>query len=185
MGKKIAVVIPELPESIQTILCGYSKQRNITASLKQRSTIILLAAEGYQNQEISRQVGLHYNNVAIWRKRFAEALPRLKEIENEHPEELEEEICKILSDEAGRGRKKKFTQEQITKIIDLACKSPMDFGYEVSHWSLPMLVKEVKKQGIAEQISVGAVYSFLKSGKVETAQSPVLAQFAGKTRGSG
>ena len=34
------------------------------------------------------------------------------------------------------------------RIIDLACGSPDDFGYEVSQWNLPMLVAEIKKQGI-------------------------------------
>lgn len=48
------------------------------------------------------------------------------------------------------------------KIIDLACKSPSDFGYEVSQWSLNLLVAEIKKQGIADQISEKSVSRFLK-----------------------
>lgn len=48
------------------------------------------------------------------------------------------------------------------KIIDLACKAPADFGYEVSQWSLNLLVTEIKKQGIAEQISAKSVSRFLK-----------------------
>lgn len=50
-----------------------------------------------------------------------------------------------------------FTQEQIIKIIDPACKNPCDFGYEVSKWSLALLTTEIKKQGIAGQISEKSV----------------------------
>ena len=42
------------------------------------------------------------------------------------------------------------------------CSNPNDFGYEVSQWSLPLLVAEIKKQGIAEQISEKSVSRFLK-----------------------
>ena len=48
------------------------------------------------------------------------------------------------------------------RIIDLACGNPNDFGYEVSQWSLPLLVAEIKKQGIAAQISEKSVSRFLK-----------------------
>ena len=55
-----------------------------------------------------------------------------------------------------------FPPDQIMRIIGLACSSPNDFGYEVSQWSLPLLVAEIKKQGIAEQISEKSVSRFLK-----------------------
>ena len=48
------------------------------------------------------------------------------------------------------------------RIIDLACSNPNDFGYEVSQWSLPLLVAEIKMQGIAAQISEKSVSRFLK-----------------------
>ena len=55
-----------------------------------------------------------------------------------------------------------FTPEQIIRIIDPACKNPCDFGYEASHWSLSLLVTEIKKQGIADRISEKSVSRFLK-----------------------
>ena len=45
---------------------------------------------------------------------------------------------------------------------DSHCSSSNDFGYEVSQWSLPLLVAEIKKQGIAAQISEKSVSRFLK-----------------------
>lgn len=60
-----------------------------------------------------------------------------------------------------------FTQEQIIKIIDLACKAPSDFGYEVRQWSLNLLVKETQKQRIAKDISAKSVSPFLKEAKLK------------------
>ena len=66
------------------------------------------------------------------------------------PEKLEDEIRAVLSDKKRPGAPSVFTPDQIMRIIDLACGNPNDFGYEVSQWSLPLLVAEIKKQGIAE-----------------------------------
>lgn len=107
-------------------------------------------------------MGLHYNHVATWRNRFLAALPSLREVESCTPEKLEKEIRLLLSDRKRSGAPSAFTQEHIMKIIDIACTDPYDLGYEVSHWSLPLLTKEIKKQGIAEQISVKSVSRFLK-----------------------
>lgn len=121
-----------------------------------------MAAQGITNQKIGQDIDLHYNNVATWRNRFLRAIPTLSDIEANKPEELEEAIRGILTDEQRPGAPAVFTPEQIVKIIDLACKVPTDFGYEVSHWSLSLLVAEIKKQGIADQISEKSVSRFLK-----------------------
>ena len=78
-------------------------------------------------------------------KRFLQAIPFLMEIEGSSPKKLEEEIRFLLSDKKRSGAPCVFTTEQILAIIDLACKSPCDFGYEVSQWSLPLLVTENEK----------------------------------------
>ena len=52
---------------------------------------------------ISKEVKLHYNNVATWRTRFLQALPTLQEIEAVSPEKLEEEIRILLSDKKRPG----------------------------------------------------------------------------------
>ena len=58
------------------------------------------------------------------------------------PEKLEDEIRAVLSDKKRPGAPSVFTPDQIMRIIDLACSNPNDFGYEVSQWSLPLLVAE-------------------------------------------
>ena len=78
------------------------------------------------------------------------------------PEKLEDEIRAVLADKKRPGAPSIFTPDQIMRFIDLACSNPNDFGYEVSQWNLPLLVAEIKKQGIAEQISEKSVSRFLK-----------------------
>lgn len=48
------------------------------------------------------------------------------------------------------------------KIIAPVCKAPSVFGYEVSQWSLNLLVKEIRRQGITENISAKSVSRFLR-----------------------
>lgn len=79
------------------------------------------------------------------------------------PEKLQAEIKILLTDDRRFGRFPVFTQGQILKIIDLACKHPSDFGHETSQWSLNLLVSEIKKQGITEQISAKFVSRFFKN----------------------
>ncbi len=162
MRKKTIDVIPVLSDAMKEILSSFSKSRSLPASLVKRAKIIILASQGNSNQAISAKVGLHYNHVGVWRSRFLQALPSLREIGTGTPDKLEEEIRLVLSDRKSPGAPSTFTQEQIMKIIDLACQNPCDFGYEVSHWSLPLLVAEIKKQGIADQISEKSVSRFLK-----------------------
>jgi len=162
MQKKKIDRIPILSDNMQKILYSYSKSRSLPASLVKRSNIILFSAKGMTDREISFNLDIHYNNVATWRTRFLEKLSFLQDIETSNPEKLEEEIRTLLSDKKRSGAPPTFTSEQITKIIDLACKDPSDFGYEVSQWSLPLLVKQIKIEGIAKQISAKSVSRFLK-----------------------
>ena len=106
------------------------------------------------------QIGLQYNNVATWRSRFFAALPALRKIETDAQEKLENKIRAVLSDKKRPGAPSVFTPDQIMRIIDLTCNNPNDYGYEASQWGLPLLVAEIKKQGIAAQISEKSVSCF-------------------------
>ena len=43
----------------------------VEARVAKRARIVLLAAEGLSNREIGELVDLHYNQVGVWRKRYA------------------------------------------------------------------------------------------------------------------
>lgn len=160
MRKKTAETIPVLTEQMKNILTSFSKSRSIPVNLSTRSSIVLLASKGVLNRDIAEKLGMHFNSVAVWRNRFLNAMPMLAEVEYTSPEKLRDEIKILRSDQRRPGCPPDFIQAQILKIIDLACKDPSEFGYEVSHWSLNLLVSEIIKQGIAEQISAKSVSRF-------------------------
>ena len=168
MRKKTIDTIPVLTDEIKNILNTFSRSRTMPASLTNRASIVLMASEGLTNQEISARLNMHYNSVGGWRSRFHEALPHLREVQESAPDKLSDEVRKIFSDRPRPGCPCVFTQEQIMKIIDLACKAPSDFGYEVSQWSLNLLVKEIRRQGIAQDISAKSVSRFLKGSQIKT-----------------
>jgi transposase len=159
---------PILSEAVTKILTQMSRSRSLASSLTIRATIILLSAEGESNQAISKRLNMHHNSIAKWRTRFIASTSVLERLEASDPSNLPAEINRLLSDNPRPGCPAVYTQEQILKIVDLACKLPSDFGYEVSQWSLNLLVQEIIKQGIAEQISAKSVSRFLKGSSVKT-----------------
>ncbi len=162
MRQKTAAAISALSVSMEGVLKSIANSRVLPSGMVTRAKIILLASQGRTNQEISETVGLHYNHVGKWRKRFSQAQSALSEVEAKTPDKLEEEIKQVLSDKQRSGHPTVFTAEQVMNIVNLACCKPEDYGYEVSQWSLSLLVKEIEKQGIADRISEKTVSRFLK-----------------------
>jgi putative transposase len=139
--------------------------------------MILLAFEGLSNEEIAKQVGCERHAVGPWRHRWADAFDRLILVECcEKPSALLDAIQKLLSDLPRRGSPGKFTAEQVTQILAVACEEPEKSGRPVTHWTPRELADEVIKRQIVESISARQVGRFLKSGRPEAASEPLLAQ---------
>lgn len=51
----------------RTTLESWVRAGTIEARMAQRARIVLLAAEGMSNADIAEVVGLHYNQVGLWR----------------------------------------------------------------------------------------------------------------------
>ena len=51
---------------------SWVRSRTIDHRYAQRARIVLLAADGVSNREIGETVGMHYNQVAVWRRRFVD-----------------------------------------------------------------------------------------------------------------
>jgi len=176
---------PVLSRKINEILTSMSRSRSVASGLSNRARLVLLASDGMSDRDIAIKIGLHYNNVGIWRNRFLEILPLLSLLESEAPEALEEEINQALSDRYRSGAPSVYTQEQIVKIIDLACTLPSDHGIEASQWSLSELAREAVRQKIVPTMSAKSVWRFLKSDRDKASSHPVLAQLAGQKRRQG
>lgn len=166
-----------IPEDIRPILSKFAKSRTLPAHQVQRAKIILLAADGLNNMQISTQVGLGQDSVSKWRTRFLKSLPVLQEVaEKDHPH-LEEAVSTFLDDSPRPGQPPHYTDEQIIKILEVACRNPEELGYEASHWSLNLLVDAVVKEGIVDSISAKTVSRFLKYGGNPPTSHPLLASF--------
>lgn len=164
-----------ISEAIHTILSKFARSRTLPARQVQRAKIILLAADGLNNMQISGQVGLGQDSVSRWRSRFIKNLPILQEVAEKDPSSLEEAVSSVLDDSPRPGQPSHYTDEQIIKILELACRNPEELGYEASHWSLNLLVDATIKEGIVDTISAKTVSRFLKYGENSSMARPLLA----------
>jgi putative transposase len=166
-----------ITERQQAILRTLVRSGTCPQALAQRARMILLAFEGLDNQDIAVQVGSERHAVGLWRRRWADAFPRLVLVECcETPSALPAAIEGLLSDLPRSGSPGKFTAEQVAQILAVACEVPEASGRPVTHWTPSELADEVIKRGIVASISARQVGRFLKSGRVEAAPEPVLAQ---------
>ena len=174
-----------IAEEIRPVLSKYAQSRTFPARQVQRAKIILLAADGHNNMQISKQVGLGQDSVSRWRTRFIKTLPVLQEVAEKDSSQLEDMVAGFLDDNPRPGQPSHYTDEQIIKILKVACRNPEELGYEVSHWSENLLAAAVVKEGIVESISAKTIGRFLKYGRNTPTSRPLLAAFLRENRFSG
>lgn len=154
--------------------------RRATSSqrLVRRAQIILAAADGLNNEQIARELGLKRNTVRTWRDRWLAAGPRLAVAEAEGVEDSGLTRCILLEfeDDPRAGAPATFSAEQICQIIAVACEPPATSGRPVTHWTPAELADEAIKRGIVPNISTRTVGRFLGSGRSQAAPLGVLAE---------
>lgn len=154
-------------EQERSILERWQKNKAGTpAQLVERSTIILLSADGVSNAEQSRTLGVDVQRIRRWRNRWAENEGRLAQAawEGVSDRDLRRLLRDLLSDEQRPGVPPTFSAEQLTQIIAVACEPPEQSGRPVTHWTPAELADEVIKRGIVETISPRHVDRLLKGG---------------------
>src|SRR3954464_8067996 len=163
---------PPIPERQQEILHAFSRSVTAASRLRQRATIIILAFEGLRNEEIAPRVGLTRRQVGRWRRRWADAWNRLVALECcESRADLRRAIEAILGDEPRPGAPGKFTPEQVTLILAVACEPPEKSGRPITHWTVQELTDEVIQRGIVESISPAQVYRYLREAALRPHKS--------------
>ncbi|MCB9492250.1 MAG: IS630 family transposase [Dehalococcoidia bacterium] len=113
----------ELTQEERAELTRWSRGRSTQARCVERARIVLLAADGKNNQEIGRQLGIDLNKVSRWRRRFAES--RLAGIEKDLPRGGRKPTRRAAVDTA-----------IITKVTQTKPKN-------ATHWSTRTLAKEL------------------------------------------
>ena len=173
-GRAAKVIITERQQSV---LQTMTRSSTCPQALAQRAWMILLAFEGWTNEDIADHIGCERHAVGIWRRRWAAVFQRLVLIECcEKESALPRAIDELLSDLPRSGCPGKFTAEQVTQILAVACEPPEDSGRPVTHWTPRELTDEVMHRGIVESISARQVGRFLKYGRTATASQPLLAE---------
>jgi transposase len=168
-GSAAKVRITERQQSIlKQIVAGSTSP----VRLVQRANIILLAFDGQSNADIAPVVQLHPNAVGCWRRRWAAAWPKLIRIEcletqAAHRRAIEE----VLGDAPRSGSPGKFTPEQITLILALACEPPERSGRPITQWTAHELADEAQKRGIVVSISASQVRRYLREAELQPHKS--------------
>jgi transposase len=161
-----------ITERQQEILQTFSRAVTAPSRLRQRATIIILAFEGLLNEDIARRVGLTHRQVGRWRRRWANAWSRLVDIECcESRADLRRAIEAVLRDEPRPGAPGKFSPEQVTQILAVACEPPAKSDRPITHWTVQELTDEVIRRGIVESISPAQVYRYLREAALQPHKS--------------
>ena len=65
----------------------------------------------------------------------------------------------------------KFTPEQVTQIVAVACEPPAKSDRPITHWTVQELTDEVIQRGIVESISPAQVYRYLREAALQPHKS--------------
>ena len=77
----------------------------------------------------------------------------------------------LLTDDARPGAPGKFTPEQVTRILAVACEPPEKSGRPITHWTAFELADEVVKRGIVASISTSQVGRYLREAAMQPHKS--------------
>jgi len=114
-----------------------------------RARIVLLAADGARNVDISEQVGVCVDAVSKWRKRFClRGLAGLKDLPRS-------------------GRPRTFGSEVVAGVKGLACEPPEQRGVPLSRWSSHELAAQAVSEGLVDAISSSTVRRWLHADAIK------------------
>ena len=168
-GSAAKIVITERQQAVLRQIAAASTS---SVRLVQRAEIVLRAFEGEENQVIAHAIDLDQTAVGVWRRRWARSWRKLILIEcGESQAAFRRAIEAVLSDAPRSGNPGKFTPEQITQILALACEPPEKSGRPITHWTAPELADETTKRGIVESISVSQVKRYLREAELQPHKS--------------
>jgi putative transposase len=124
-----------------------------------RASIILLADQGRNHQEIACELQISRDMARLWRERWLEL--RTKDVA----------VVQRLQDAERAGAPATFSLEQILQLFAMACEKPEQYGRPISEWTARELASEMVKQGIVESISPRHVGRLLEEASLKPHQS--------------
>jgi transposase len=133
----------------RTVLEERASSRTAAHAEVVRARIVLLAAEGAQNVEIAKRVGVCVDVASRWRKRFCE------------------QGLLGLKDRPRSGRPRVFGSEVMAGIKALACEPPEAREVPLSRWSSHELASQAVTEGLVESISSSTVRRWLHADAIK------------------
>jgi putative transposase len=131
-----------LSDTERTDLEALVRRHGTPQQLALRGRIILAAAEGKNNSQIARELGICVDTVRMWRTRWIG-------LQAASLEDLP--VKDRLSDVPRPGRHAHITAEQTCQMVAMACEQPKE--RPISHWTGREIADEVMRRGIVPQIS--------------------------------
>lgn len=145
-----------LTDATRAALEQFIRRHTTPQQLALRARIVLAAADGRNNAQIARELNLSLDMARLWRQRWrtldAVSLNELPLIER-------------LSDAPRSGKPVRITDEQVCRILELACQAPERSGRPISQWSEREIADEVRTRKIVDQISDRHAARLLKRGR--------------------
>jgi transposase len=123
--------------------------RSVAHAVVVRARIVLLAAEGLQNVDISARVGVCVDVVSRWRKRFCH------------------ERLDGLADRPRSGRPRRFGSEVVAGVKAMACEPPEQRQVPLSRWSSAELADQAVAEGLVSAISSSTVRRWLHADAIK------------------
>lgn len=126
-----------LSDKQQTLLQQIVRRSTNPHRLVRRAQLVLAAAAGVGNTQISQQLELDRGQVRLWRQRWLAIAPQLAtaEAKGVSEPELLALITEALSDEPRPGTAKFFSLDAVVQIIAIACETPQASERPVTQWT--------------------------------------------------
>src|SRR5450631_1251003 len=117
----------QLRRGERAILESWTRAGTVEARVARRALIVLMAAEGRPNREIGEVVGLHYNQVGMWRQRYDDyGLFGLDDLERS-------------------GRPCVYDHDDVLLLVKLVTEEPPDGS---TRWTMEALAEKMASHGV-------------------------------------
>jgi transposase len=158
--KEIEMRGPKPPEVVLSEeerrgLEGLVRAHRTPQQIALRARIVLAAADGLNNTQIARQLGVDADTVRLWRMRWLG-------LQAASLEDLS--LTERLTDAPKPGAPARITAEQVCQVVALACEAPEKAGRPITHWSAREIADEIVTRGIIDRISPRHAARLLKRG---------------------
>ena len=169
-GPKPSVL--SLDQSVRQELEAFVRRHATEQQKALRARIVLLAADGHNNTQIARQLGIDKATARHWRERWLEeaTVPLTDRC-----------LADRFEDQPRSGAPPRISAEAWCQITALACEPPEQSGRPISQWTSRELADEAVQRGLVETISRRHVGRFLKGDRPQAASVPLLADTAARS----